>query len=1715
MKRLVSVFLAAAILISMFVNYPINVQAAGGNAIAIMADSFNTSNVGDDGENTLLWMKGNSTLDNGQLLLTNNSWQAGSVVKRNQVKLSDGFSTYFQMYFSGNADGIAFILYKSDTPKLGDNGGALGYGDKEFEYYGSDAGILDGTDNSIHDSIIVEFDTWRNYSANEDRYDPNDAGYDNHAAIMLDGNQAHTQQSDNGAAVYKNAGLSGQTINAWVDYISGDGINTTGTLTVTFGTSATKGDAANHTISRTIQVLDNTPIAGDNVFVGFTSSTGGNATTHKLLKWYFKDSYVADGLDPTGDTYTQAPATLSVVPNNAGTNPTNADIIIKDDSGNAMANETFAVNIDDISIPEGTPGDYDTGIGAGYSFTIPSNLSNGSHTIRVVGEGGVTNFATFTVDKHIVTYNGNGNTGGTVPLASSHNDGTTVTVSANSGLLVNAGYDFAGWNIQADGSGTTYHAGSGQIANISSDITLYAIWSKFSASEGNSLFITSGDAVVIDPNITIEGFTESISGAKVMIQNKKEGDTLSYTNADGITGTYDSTTGVLTLEGNATPAQYQTILRSIKFSTISNDTNDRTVLFSLGGGLYYSGTDHFYEFVSYEPASNKWEDAVNAASARSFYGRQGYLVTITSAEENAFVTEKIEGLGWIGAKDINNGANPDNGDWRWVTGPEGLADGGNGTQFYTGYYGASGTTVTYSNWSSGEPNNGGNIEYVAHIFGPQDTIPVWAGSAQPGQWNDFPDTINDGAVKGYVVEYGGMAGDTPIDVKVFRTIDIELAQPGTLAFSSVTYSVAEDGTSVIITVDRTGGSDGSVSADYATSDDTATAGSDYTAVNGTLIFEDGETSKTFTINITDDAVYEGVETVNLTLSNVTGGAALGAQSTVELTITDNEVAQPSAPTIESAVAGDGHVNITWSEVEGSTGYKIFSSITSGSYEEPLATVSGAVYSYDATSLTNGITYYFAVKATNEGGDSEYSNEMSATPQVPIPGAPELYSPVAGNAQVSLSWSPAEGSTEYTVFSSTTSDSYGSELDTVAGSVYSYDATGLTNGITYYFRVKAANPGGSVYSNQVSATPKTAPGAPSNVTATAGNGQATVSFTTPADNGGSSITSYTVLVYQNGNLQGGLSTTGAGSPITVSGLTNGTTYTFKVAATNAAGDSAESEPSGVVTPMTLPGVPTNVTATAGNGQATVSFTVPVDNGGSAITSYIVTSDPGNITATGTGTSITVTGLANGTTYTFIVKAVNAAGPGTDSAASNAVTPYRPSGGGDSSNDNDDNSSNTNNNSTNNNSTPTEQSTVIVIVNGEEQNAGKETITAEDGKSTVTVEVINKVIESKIDEAIKNNTTGLDNVIQVPVADTKSDTVKVELTGDIVKKLEEYTFDVSIKRDNVEYVIPAEEFTISKVAENLGLQEKDLEDIKVVVQITKLDETIVEKYNEVAKANGAELVFPPVEFEIVAKTTKTNGTTDEVEISKFSNYVERVMEIPTGVEPNKITTGIVFNPDGTYSHVPTEVFQKDGKWYVKLNSLTNSNYSVIWNPIIVASVENHWAKDAVNDMASRLVIFNPEKFEPNKAITRADFAEYIVRALGLYREDSTHENKFKDVSITGDRTLAILIANEYGIVTGYANGTFKPDNLITREEAMTMYSRAMKITKLIGTDKERYLSYTDYEMTGSWAQAYVNEVLSAHVFSGTTATAISPKSNLTYAEAAQAIKNLLVESKLINK
>jgi hypothetical protein len=192
---------------------------------------------------------------------------------------------------------------------------------------------------------------------------------------------------------------------------------------------------------------------------------------------------------------------------------------------------------------------------------------------------------------------------------------------------------------------------------------------------------------------------------------------------------------------------------------------------------------------------------------------------------------------------------------------------------------------------------------------------------------------------------------------------------------------------------------------------------------------------------------------------------------------------------------------------------------------------------------------------------------------------------------------------------------------------------------------------------VTFTPSAPPDAPTGVTAAGGNGSARVSWTAPAQNGGASIAGYVVTASPGG------ATAAVATPSTsavVTGLSNGTSYTFTVAARNAGGLGASSAPSNAVTPMTVPDVPTSVSARAGNASATVSWRPPTSDGGAPISGYTVVAAPdgASATATASATTAVVEHLRNGVAYTFTVSAQNTVGKGRASDRSNSVTPKSP-------------------------------------------------------------------------------------------------------------------------------------------------------------------------------------------------------------------------------------------------------------------------------------------------------------------------------------------------------------------------------------------------------------------------------------------------------------------------
>ncbi len=235
-------------------------------------------------------------------------------------------------------------------------------------------------------------------------------------------------------------------------------------------------------------------------------------------------------------------------------------------------------------------------------------------------------------------------------------------------------------------------------------------------------------------------------------------DLLSLTGSHpNIRATWNQAEGKLTLRSELTTAvTYVDLIAAVKDvvyeSNSPSPTGERYFSITLGSANYLPLTDHYYEYVA--DAGITWTQAKATAETRTYYGLQGYLATILSAEEAQLCGEQARGPGWIGGTDEET-----EGVWKWVTGPE--AD----LIFWNG--GPTGSTPNFAFWNTGEPNNLGNEDY-AHVTAP--------GVGINGSWNDLPvagspDSF-DFQPKGYIVEYGGMPGDPILNISASTHITI-------------------------------------------------------------------------------------------------------------------------------------------------------------------------------------------------------------------------------------------------------------------------------------------------------------------------------------------------------------------------------------------------------------------------------------------------------------------------------------------------------------------------------------------------------------------------------------------------------------------------------------------------------------------------------------------------------------------------------------------------------------------------------------------------------------------------------------------------------------------------------------------------------------------------------------------------------------------------------
>ncbi|SKC56520.1 immunoglobulin-like domain-containing protein [Maledivibacter halophilus] len=413
-------------------------------------------------------------------------------------------------------------------------------------------------------------------------------------------------------------------------------------------------------------------------------------------------------------------------------------------------------------------------------------------------------------------------------------------------------------------------------------------------------------------------------------------------------------------------------------------------------------------------------------------------------------------------------------------------------------------------------------------------------------------------------------------------------------------------------------------------------------------------------------------------------------------------------------------------------------------------------------------------------------------------------------------------------------------------------------------------------------------------------------------------------------------------------------------------------------------------------------------------------------------------------------------------------------------------------------------VTIYVNGEKEKAGILTTDRDNGKRIQKITIDKQKLEKKLKKEGQHTVVA---ILFNKTADCSTAILNGELLDDMAKE----QAVIEVKTEYGAYTLPAAQIDMETAANQLGKNVK-LKDIDVEISIAKLQGDTLNTVEKAAKGNDFTIAASPVDFIVQCSHNKKT-----IKVSNYSDYVKRSITIPKDLDIDRITTGVIVEPNGSVRHVPTKVIKADGKYYAQINSFTDSTYVLIYHPQKFKDVKAHWAQEAINDMGSRMIVggVGNNRFEPDRSITRAEFVAIMVRGLGLKPGIGT--NPFIDVSEDSWYCDYIKTAYGYDIINGYENSRFKPLDFITREEAMAMVTRAMNITGLKGkSQKDEFTQlegYADFAQSAPWAKSSINTCVNQGILSGKSISILAPKDKITRAEVAVIIRRLLQKSGLI--
>lgn len=388
---------------------------------------------------------------------------------------------------------------------------------------------------------------------------------------------------------------------------------------------------------------------------------------------------------------------------------------------------------------------------------------------------------------------------------------------------------------------------------------------------------------------------------------------------------------------------------------------------------------------------------------------------------------------------------------------------------------------------------------------------------------------------------------------------------------------------------------------------------------------------------------------------------------------------------------------------------------------------------------------------------------------------------------------------------------------------------------------------------------------------------------------------------------------------------------------------------------------------------------------------------------------------------------------------------------------------------------------------------------DGRTFVTV-TINREQMRKAIRLLQNHEQDLPTIT---IHVKQEEAVHLKISSEVLNELYEAfpSAMLSLETKHGTYDVPVKAFS-----SKLKPQENRIFYLIVEPVADQINVQIAEQYGN--------LLVGALDFRIVVEE---NGVLEMMD--DFGDlYIHRIIHLPRRVDWNR-ATGVLFDPEKKRSFfVPTIFEEQHGEHSARILRTGNSIYTVIEHHKTFADIAKSWAKADIELLASKLIMNgrSDTTFDPNGDVTRAEFAAMLVRSLGLIGEAPS--NRFIDVKSADWFAEEVALAAQYSLVTGYDDLTFKPHQLISREEMAVMITRAMAFAgydAAVVDQKNALLSkFRDARLVSSWAEDGVAAAIQAHIMNGVSAETFMPKKNATRAEAATILARMLKTIEFIN-